>query len=76
MKPSGIRMKCLVIAYMHLPLTWTKKDAMITKERRGRHEHKGKVLWWQEGIGGDPPRLWDHTSCSRKHSTVLSPAYT
>jgi hypothetical protein len=75
MKLSGIRISCLVVAYMRLPLTWTKKDAMIMKERRGRHEHKGKVLWWQKGIGGDP-RLWDHTSYSRKHGAVLSPTYT
>jgi hypothetical protein len=72
MKPSGIRINCLVTAYMRLPLNWTGKDAVITKERPSRDGQLKKVA----GKKLVEPRLWNHTSYSRKHYTVLSPAYT
>jgi hypothetical protein len=55
MKPSGIRINCLVIANMHLPLTWTKRDAMITKERRGCHEMANLRRWQGRNWWRPPP---------------------
>jgi hypothetical protein len=77
MNTSGIRINCLVIAYMHLPFTWTKKDAMITKERRGCHEMANLRRWKVAGKElVDTPAFEDHITYSRKHGAVLSPTYT